>query len=109
MSPVRVFFFLALCLPAYASAQAPQTEPPVAAAGGIAAPGPGDRSFRDTSGYRFPAVSRTLRDMQNLAYAIQLRDYCSDDRVTDEFVKAQLTRFGAITGRPETCRTLLDY
>jgi hypothetical protein len=109
MSPSRALLVLALCLPAHASAQAPQSNPAAAAAGEIAAPGPDDRSFRDTSGYRFPALSRTLRDMQNLAYAVQLRDYCADERVSDEFVKAQLARFSAITGRPETCRTLLDY
>ena len=47
--------------------------------------------------------------MQNLAYAMQLRDYCADDRVPDEFVKAQLAHFSRITGRNETCKTLLAY
>src|SRR5574337_216979 len=68
-----------------------------------------DRSFRDTSGYRYPALSHTVRDMQNLAYAMQLRDYCADDRVSDEFVKTQLAHFSRITGRTETCRSLLAY
>ncbi|NMG76270.1 hypothetical protein GPA25_16035 [Aromatoleum diolicum] len=66
-------------------------------------------SFRDTTGYRYPALSRTVRDMQNLAYALQLRDYCADERVSDEFVKAQLASFSRITGRTESCRTLLAY
>ncbi|HJV24807.1 MAG TPA: hypothetical protein VJ673_03930 [Aromatoleum sp.] len=65
--------------------------------------------FRDTTGYRYPAISRTVRDMQNMAYAMQLRDYCADERVPDEFVKEQLSRFSRITGREETCRSLLAY
>lgn len=65
--------------------------------------------FRDTTGYRYPALARTVRDMQNLAYAMQLRDYCADERVSNDFVKAQLARFSRITGRSETCRTLLAY
>ena len=81
---------------------------PPAAAEAAQTPKP-DRSFRDTSGYRYPALSRTQRDLQNLAYALQLRDYCADDRVPDEFVKAQLASFSRITGRAETCRTLLAY
>ncbi|BAL23451.1 hypothetical protein AZKH_1121 [Azoarcus sp. KH32C] len=65
--------------------------------------------FRDTAGYRYPAISSTVRDMQNMAYAMQLRDYCADDRVSDDFVKEQLARFSRVTGRTETCRTLLAY
>ncbi|NMF87801.1 hypothetical protein [Aromatoleum petrolei] len=68
-----------------------------------------DRSFRDISGYRYPALSRTQGDLQSLAYALQLRDYCADERVPDDFVKAQLASFSRITGRTETCRTLLAY
>ncbi len=47
--------------------------------------------------------------MQNLAYAMQLRDYCADRRVSDDFVREQLTRFGRLTGRDETCASLMDY
>lgn len=65
--------------------------------------------WRDTTGYRFPAVGKTVADMQNAAHAMRLRDYCADTRVKDEFVRERLTRFSAITGREETCRTLLDY
>lgn len=89
-------------------AQAPENEP---------FPGPGleqaeteeDRDFRDTTGYRFPALSRTVRDMQNLAFAMQLRDYCADDRIPDAFVRVQLARFSMMTGRDENCRSLNDY
>lgn len=65
--------------------------------------------FRKSSAYPFPALSRTVRDMQHLAYALQLRDYCADDRVPDEFVRVQLARFGMLTGREETCASLKDY
>ena len=47
--------------------------------------------------------------MQRLAFAMQLREYCSDRRVADEFVRGRLARFGQLTGRQETCRSLLDY
>lgn len=65
--------------------------------------------WRNTDGYRFPPIAKTVADMQNLAYAMTLRDYCSDRRVADAFVLGQLARFSKITGRAETCRTLLDY
>ncbi|AYH42369.1 hypothetical protein [Azoarcus sp. DN11] len=102
-----LFASLILLLPTVPFAQSLPRKadaPPAAAADAKA-----DRSFRDTTGYRHPALSRTQRDLQNLAYALQLRDYCADDRVSDAFVKEQLARFGRITGRKETCRTLLAY
>lgn len=68
-----------------------------------------DPDFRNTRAYSFPALSRTVRDMQYLAYAFQLRDYCADQRVPDAFVRVQLARFSLITGREESCRTLTDY
>lgn len=68
-----------------------------------------EADFRDTSAYPFPALSRTVRDLQHLAYALQLRDYCADDRVSDEFVRMQLARFSLLTGREETCGSLKDY
>ncbi|NMG45263.1 hypothetical protein GPA22_16220 [Aromatoleum toluvorans] len=106
-----LFASLILLLPAVPSAQSLPRQadaPPLAAADAKSDAKP-DRSFRDTSGYRHPALSRTQRDLQNLAYALQLRDYCADDRVSDAFVKEQLARFSRITGRKETCRTLLAY
>lgn len=65
--------------------------------------------FRTLGGYPFQDLSSTVRDMQNLAYAMQLRDYCADARLPDEFVRVQLARFSLITAREENCRTLLDY
>lgn len=94
--------------PAAAAAVSPATakngKPSTAAARPQARP-----EWRDVSGYRFPAVGKTVADMQNAAHAMRLRDYCADARVKDEFVRERLTRFSAITGREETCRTLLDY
>lgn len=75
---------------------------------GAAAPD-ADRRFRDITGYRFPPLIDTVSAMQNVAHAIQLRDYCADARVPDDFVRAQLARFSRITGRPETCQTLRLY
>jgi hypothetical protein len=65
--------------------------------------------WRRTTGYPFPALARTVADMQNLAHAMQLRDYCADARVADDFVRDRLARFSRLTGREETCITLLDY
>ncbi len=66
-------------------------------------------NWRDTRGYLFPAIAKTTGDMQNVAYAMLLRDYCADTRVSDDFVRDRLMRFARITGRVETCQTLLDY
>lgn len=107
MLPHPLIVYLALLLAGSACAQPPPPGAPQSAS--PASAGKPDESFRDTTGYRHPALSRIVRDMQNLAYAMQLRDYCADDRVSDEFVKAQLARFSRITGRTETCRTLLAY
>ncbi|AWI78024.1 hypothetical protein CEW87_00890 [Parazoarcus communis] len=68
-----------------------------------------DKDWRSTEGYTFPALAKTVADMQNLAHAMHLRDYCSDLRVSDEFVRERLARFSQLTGRQETCRSLLDY
>lgn len=65
--------------------------------------------WRKTDGYRFPAVAKTVEDMQNLAYAMQLREFCANARIPDDFVRERLNRFSAMTGREEDCRTLLDY
>lgn len=103
-----LFASFALLFSAALPAQTAPAQADVPSASAAETPKP-DRSFRDTTGYRYPALSRTQRDLQNLAYALQLRDYCADDRVPDEFVKAQLASFSRITGRVETCRTLLAY
>ncbi|MBI1906826.1 MAG: hypothetical protein HYS20_11415 [Rhodocyclales bacterium] len=64
---------------------------------------------RNLDGYQFPALAQTIARMQNIAHAMRLRDYCADRRVPDEFVRVQLERFSLITGRPESCASLLDY
>ncbi len=68
-----------------------------------------DRRFRDIAGYRFGAPASTVRSMQHLATAMQLRAYCADPNVPDAFVRLQLQRFSELTGREENCRSLLDY
>lgn len=90
-------------------AQQPAATPAGAGADTAAAQPPARPEWRDVSGYRFPAVAKTVADMQNLAYAMQLRDLCANPRVPDNFVRERLDRFGAMTGREENCQTLLDY
>jgi len=100
------FTFVVLCLSSAVGAQPATSNAPIAAATSPAADG---KDFRDVSGYRFPALARTRRDLQNVATAIQLREYCADDKLDAAFVRRQLERFSRITGRSESCRTLLDY
>lgn len=110
MTPRALLASLLLLMSGPVPAQPAAREMPVVPEKPAAASGAeSERDFRDTTGYRYPALSRTQRDLQNLAYALQLRDYCADDRVSDEFVKAQLERFSRITGRSETCSSLLAY
>ena len=114
--PLKILLlsFLLAALPwAPVSAQQPDPPPGDAASAADALPiddeGGLPADWRDVGAYPFPAISRTVRDMQNLAYAMQLRDYCADDRVPDAFVLDRLARFSVLTGRQETCRTLLEY
>lgn len=65
--------------------------------------------WRRTDAYRFPAIADTVRRLQHVAHAMQLREYCADRRVPDEFVRERLQRFGQLTGRAEDCASLLDY
>lgn len=121
-----MFFLRLLCLlilplpaafaqdapPAAAPAGAPAGAPAEGSAAGAPATPPARKPvppWRDTSNYVFPAIAKTVADMQNLAYAMTLRDYCADRRVPDEFVQDRLKRFSALTGREETCRSLMDY
>ena len=96
----------AAAVPSAASGAPQGSQAGGAASGAGKAPSP---EWRDTSAYRFPSLTRSVTDLQNLAHAMRLRDYCADARVQDEFVRERLARFSAITGREETCRTLLDY
>ncbi len=68
-----------------------------------------DNLFRDISDVLMPPPAVTIRDMQHLATAMQLRDYCMNPSIPNPFVRDQLKRFSSMTGRVENCRTLLDY
>lgn len=124
LSAAVCVFALATAMPA--SAQ--QKAPPAAAAGplGAGAAGSGQAgagpagaarpasappvpAWRRTDNYRFPAMADTVRRLQFSAQAMQLREYCADRRVPDDFVRERLQRFGRLTGRDETCATLADY
>lgn len=100
-----MLFALAFGLTSAASAQEVDGD----LAEGEAAEELGDRRFRDTAGYPFGAPASTVRAMQHLAIAMQLRAYCADSNVPDVFVRRQLQRFSELTGREENCRSLLDY
>jgi hypothetical protein len=98
------FTVVVLCLSSSVGAQPATSNAPAAAA-----TSPAGKDFRDVSGYPFPALARTRGHLQNVATAIQLREYCADDKLDAAFVRRQLERFSRITGRSESCRTLLDY
>ena len=100
-----------IALSGVSAAQAQQGGPAAAPGAGEAQPAkaPDVPEWRRTDNYRFPAIAKTVADMQNLAYAMQLRDYCADRRVSDDFVRDRLARFGRMTGREENCASLMDY
>ena len=100
--PVLVLL-LALWLALSASPAFAQKAPAGAAAS------PPIPEWRRTDGYRFPALADSVRRLQFAAQAMQLREYCADRRVPDEFVRERLQRFGRMTGREETCASLADY
>lgn len=102
---------LATPLTAAAQQKAPAPAQPGAAKPGAAKPLPPKAvpEWRRTDTYRFPAMADTVRRMQHGAQAMQLREYCADRRVPDDFVRERLQRFGRITGREESCASLNDY
>lgn len=109
--PLPVILMSLVCVP-LAHAQGTPAPAPASAATAAAAPEQAaapDKEWRSTAGYPFPAIAQTVADMQRLAFAMQLREYCSDRKVADEFVRERLARFGQLTGRQETCRSLLEY
>jgi hypothetical protein len=65
--------------------------------------------WRDTTGYRYPSLASTVAAAQNMGYAMTLREYCADTKVPADFVRERLARFSRITGREESCQSLLDY
>ena len=87
------------------AALAQQAQGPAAAR----APGPAVPEWRRTDAYVFRAIGDVTRRMQFVPQAMQLRDWCADRSVPDDFVRERLQRFGRMTGREETCTTLLDY
>lgn len=103
----RIAVAIALLVPLFLSAQAPADDDGAEAAS--AAAEERKEALRDTSGYAFPPLSRTVRGAQFMAYAMTLRDYCSDQRVDAAFVQERLARFAVMTGREETCASLSDY
>jgi hypothetical protein len=114
-------FCLLCALPAQAQQAAPAAVPNGAAAGadaqaeGAAADDAADEGaaeeddWRDTSNYVFGALADTTLRLELVAQAMQLRDFCANRRVVDEFVRDRLARFSALSGRLETCRSLMDY
>lgn len=108
MSIARALPMLVLTL-ALHPAQAQQPAAPVTVpATGLEKPA-ARSEWRNIDAYRLPALATTVADLQNLAHAMQLREFCADARVPDDFVRERLDRFGAITGRVESCASLLDY
>ena len=89
------------------AALAQQAKAPAAAA--ARPPAPAVPEWRRTDAYVFRAIGDVTRRMQFVPQAMQLRDWCADRSVPDDFVRERLQRFGRMTGREETCTTLLDY
>lgn len=100
---LRRFLPVALLVSAGAFAQTPPADPvpdtPVDARKA------GDKPYR----YPMPALAQTVRDVQHSTQAMLLREYCTDLKIPDAFVNERLAIFSRQTGRPEDCRTLLDY
>ena len=84
------------------AALAQQAQRPAAAAAAARAPGPAVPEWRRTDAYVFRAIGDVTRRMQFVPQAMQLRDWCADRSVPDDFVRARLQRFGRMTGREET-------
>jgi hypothetical protein len=110
--PMRVCLFAFLLVVPLGLSSAPalaQKAPAAPAAAAAAAANPPTPEWRRTDGYRFPPLADSVRRLQYTTLAMQLREYCADRRVSDDFVRERLQRFGRITGRAETCASLRDY
>src|SRR5690554_1250437 len=104
MNTSRAVLLLTLALLApVAGAQTP--EPPPADEPLPDARKAGDKPYR----YPMPAIAQTVREVQHATQAMLLREYCADEKIPDEFVNERLAVFSRQTGRPEDCRTLLEY
>ncbi|KIN89501.1 hypothetical protein [Thauera sp. SWB20] len=109
---MRVCLFAFLLVVPLGLSSAPalaQKAPAAPAAAAAAAANPPTPEWRRTDGYRFPPLADSVRRLQYTTLAMQLREYCADRRVSDDFVRERLQRFGRITGRVETCASLRDY
>lgn len=102
-----VFLFFAP-LPAVGQEAPPDAAKPDAPA---AAPPTAEpkKDWRDTSGDPFPSLASVAAASRNMALALNLREFCANDAVPDDFVRERLARFSRMTGREEDCRSLLDY
>ena len=98
--PIMTGLFSAVAAAQEAAAAPEETEQSVPSSG---------EGGRDLAGYRFPALAATAAAAQNMAHAMILRDYCANAGLPAEFVRERLARFSRVTGREETCRSLLDY
>ncbi|MCL2876104.1 MAG: hypothetical protein FWF12_07420 [Betaproteobacteria bacterium] len=94
----------------------PGTAPPEGDAASVAEPDKAQapdassgKGGRDTSGYPFPALADTVAAAQNMVHAMSLRDYCANEKLSDDFVRGRLALFSRITGREEDCQSVLDY
>lgn len=67
-------------------------------------------AFRDTRNYTFTTSFNQLRrNLEVMALAMQLREFCTNREVPDAFVRDRLSRLSQLSGRGETCRSLADY
>ncbi len=96
-------------VPAGAALEAPAAPVDAAANAAAGAVEEEDEDWRDTSAYPFYALADVALRLQLVSQAMQLRDWCANGAVSDDFVRDRLARFSALSGRRETCRSLLDY
>jgi hypothetical protein len=102
--PASLFFAL---MPAVAQEASPDAaKPDVPAATSPAEP---KKDWRETHGIPFPSLASVAEASRNMAQALNLREFCANSAVPDDFVRERLARFSRMTGREEDCRSLLDY
>ena len=111
--PLALRFLLAALLTSVGvHAQSPDAPAaPAAPAASAAFDAPKSAREADDIPYRYhvPSLAQTVRELQHASLAIQLREYCADEKIPDAFVDERLAEFSRITGREENCRTLLEY
>ena len=100
-----VFLFFAL-MPAVGQEAPPDAAKPETPAVPAVEP---KKDWRDTSGDPFPSLASVAAASRNMAQALNLREFCANDAVPDDFVRERLARFSRMTGREEDCRSLWDY